>query len=169
MKKLTRNIQGLKFGKLSVLETTSKRRHGHVIYLCQCDCGNKKECAKGDLVRDVGGVKSCGCIRKKGRTRETQKIYNKIHKAVFRAKEKRFAYELDIDHHAKMILEPCTYCGYKSAEGIGLDRVDSSVGYTKENSVPCCTLCNQAKNDRSLTKFKEWLTRCYKRTIKGEK
>ena len=29
----------------------------------------------------------------------------------------------------------------------GIDRVDSNIGYTNENSVPCCKTCNFAKND----------------------
>ena len=33
------------------------------------------------------------------------------------------------------------------------DRVDSSLGYTVSNCVPCCKYCNQAKNDRSVSEF----------------
>jgi hypothetical protein len=41
----------------------------------------------------------------------------------------------------------------------GLDRVNSDLGYTKENSVPCCADCNFAKNDKTVEEFMEWLNR----------
>jgi hypothetical protein len=46
----------------------------------------------------------------------------------------------------------CVYCGdvIKSA---GIDRVDSSKGYTIENSVPCCSTCNFMKLRMSVTDF----------------
>lgn len=39
----------------------------------------------------------------------------------------------------------CFYCGRD--ERLGLDRVDSSRGYTPDNVVPCCRPCNVAKSD----------------------
>jgi hypothetical protein len=36
----------------------------------------------------------------------------------------------------------------------GIDRVDSKFGYTIENSVTCCALCNYTKND---TPYPEWI------------
>jgi hypothetical protein len=39
----------------------------------------------------------------------------------------------------------------------GIDRLNSDLGYTVENSVPCCTFCNIAKNDRPAEEFITWL------------
>jgi hypothetical protein len=39
----------------------------------------------------------------------------------------------------------------------GLDRKDSSLGYTKENVVSCCTQCNMAKNDTPYQEFIDWI------------
>lgn len=39
----------------------------------------------------------------------------------------------------------------------GIDRLNSGLGYTVENSVPCCTFCNIAKNDRPVEDFLIWL------------
>ena len=43
----------------------------------------------------------------------------------------------------------------------GIDRVDSSIGYTKENSVTCCKYCNFAKNTMSEDEFYKWIKRVY--------
>lgn len=53
-----------------------------------------------------------------------------------------------------MIVKPCEYCNEKPKKFNGLDRVDSNVGYTFLNVVPCCYDCNVMKSDLTLEKFK---------------
>lgn len=38
----------------------------------------------------------------------------------------------------------CYYCGREVY--VGVDRLDSDKGYTLENCVPCCSVCNRIKN-----------------------
>lgn len=47
---------------------------------------------------------------------------------------------------------PCFYCG-DSIETIGLDRMDSSKGYTLDNVVSCCFPCNEFKRRRDYSQF----------------
>ncbi len=68
-------------------------------------------------------------------------------------------------------LSPCFYCGehpkYKIHDNKkgdlssytynGLDRRDNNKGYTTENVVPCCAICNLAKSNLSYEKFIEWI------------
>lgn len=56
------NITGMRFGKLVALEetTTNKRKPK---WLCQCDCGAKKEIPYYSLCRKDRPTRSCGCIR----------------------------------------------------------------------------------------------------------
>jgi hypothetical protein len=35
----------------------------------------------------------------------------------------------------------------------GIDRVDSSIGYTEENTVPCCSPCNTLKGSGTRAEF----------------
>lgn len=32
------------------------------MWFCQCDCGNTKEVAADALLKNLGGIKSCGCL-----------------------------------------------------------------------------------------------------------
>lgn len=48
----------------------------------------------------------------------------------------------------------------------GIDRVDSSKGYTKENCIPCCRPCNVAKLDRTQEEF---INHAYRIVAKQEK
>ena len=43
----------------------------------------------------------------------------------------------------------CHYCGGSLPNfGYALDRKDNSRGYTRENVVPCCEICNTVKSNR---------------------
>jgi hypothetical protein len=70
-KKNYEDLLGQRFGKLLVVEMTEKRKRG-VVWLCQCECGNKKEISASDLKKNT---KSCGCntrIRMANLNRQTQ-------------------------------------------------------------------------------------------------
>ena len=51
------DLTGRRFGRLVVLERAPNTKRG-VVWLCQCDCGNKKVVPGQDL---KGKTKSCGC------------------------------------------------------------------------------------------------------------
>ncbi len=52
--------------------------------------------------------------------------------------------------------KPCHYCG-DPIETVGIDRVNSSLGYVPGNMVPCCSICNYMK----LTSCREdFITKC---------
>ena len=59
--------------------------------------------------------------------------------------------DLSKERITSLHLSHCTYCGLFPA--LGIDRMNSSVHYTSENSVACCTECNLAKNDLSIDEF----------------
>jgi hypothetical protein len=76
----------------------------------------------------------------------------------FRAKREHYSFQLSFEQFTSFWQKPCHYCG-DPIETIGLDRLDSSKGYELTNVVPCCILCNQAKNDLTVLQF---LTLCSK-------
>jgi len=43
----------------------------------------------------------------------------------------------------------------------GIDRIDSSKGYTIDNCVSCCTECNYAKHEMSVDEYKSFIQRVY--------
>lgn len=57
-----------------------------------------------------------------------------------------------VDEKALQILKtPCFYCG--DMKEIGIDRIDSSIGYQDDNCVSCCCMCNYMKRVYSLEEF----------------
>jgi hypothetical protein len=72
------------------------------------------------------------------------------------AKQKGRELELTKEDVAVLCVMPCYYCGIDPNEigtRFGIDRVDNTVGYTRANSVTCCTPCNYAKKDYHLYDF----------------
>jgi len=69
------------------------------------------------------------------------------------AKQRGIGFNLTKEEFSSYWQLPCEYCG-RAITTIGLDRVDSSVGYTMDNIVSCCTICNKMK--LAMTK-EEWL------------
>jgi hypothetical protein len=55
-------------------------------------------------------------------------------------------FSLTLEEYSLLVEQPCTYCGFDENEKyIGLDRIDNKAGYTLENVVPSCSLCNRAR------------------------
>jgi len=56
------NIDGQKFGRLTVLGDSGIRKGKRIIINCRCECGNLFQVRKGDLLNGKTG--SCGCLRR---------------------------------------------------------------------------------------------------------
>lgn len=97
------------------------------------------------------------------RTRErnysSEKMLNPLshfRKYIESACKRNIQFELNLEEFIAIVSNPCNYCEYYSkVEVIGIDRVDSSLGYIKSNIVPCCQKCNMMKGELTLNEFKE--------------
>lgn len=62
------------------------------------------------------------------------------------ALSKRLDFEISKDIFMTMVKDPCYYCGTLQEKGFnGIDRLDSTQDYVKENCVTCCEMCNMMK------------------------
>ena len=119
----------------------------------------------------AGATISCGCYKAEGLNKKEYGISSFNHKyrgykARARIHKKNISFDLTKEEFRDIVLQPCHYCNIESssvtmakptANGAfvsnGIDRVDSSKGYVKENCVPCCTRCNWMKGEMSYTEF----------------
>ncbi len=66
-----------------------------------------------------------------------------------RAQRKGRTWTLTFDEYSSLLQQPCFYCeGPLPETGVGLDRVDTLLGYDPGNVVPCCRTCNAVKGDQ---------------------
>ena len=74
---------------------------------------------------------------------------NRFKRSQNSAKDRKVSWELTYYQWIMLILgKGCHYCDGRLPEtGSSLDRKDSSIGYIRENVVPCCWECNKVKCD----------------------
>lgn len=75
------------------------------------------------------------------------------------AKKRNYMFELEYELFLKLFHSNCTYCNKEDSRGI--DRVDNSIGYIKENSVSCCEKCNRMKWKWSKQEFINHISKIY--------
>lgn len=93
------------------------------------------------------------------------KNYNKTLNGQFRTTKSRavvkgYEFLLSFDEFTKLVTSSCIYCG-ESKKRIGIDRIDNSLGYTKENSAPCCSMCNYMKKNYLKKEFLSHIKKIY--------
>lgn len=174
---------GDRFGRLVVIRKVGvhKKPCGTTQskYLCQCDCGNQTVVLMQNLKN--GNTKSCGCLTKEineeKRLPNNRGVINHIILQYKRhARDRGLYWGLSYEQVEEIINAPCFYCGTERSnhkvtknckEGYdhnGIDRIDSSKGYTPDNVVPCCKTCNRAKNNMDQMEFISWAQRVAKHT-----
>lgn len=124
-----------------------------------CKSGLRSEC-KFCTVRDVIQYnKEHREERNKYRNTTPKPKYNRYKKD---AKRKNRVFDLTFEQFMKFWQEPCYYCG-DVVKTVGLDRLDSKIGYVVSNLVSACEICNRMKRTYSLELF---LEKCYKIVIR---
>jgi hypothetical protein len=93
-----------------------------------------------------------------------------------KAKERKLEWAIPKDEFISLCIRNCYYCdvapkhiktGYKTRFVYnGLDRVDNTKGYTVSNVVPCCRMCNVAKNYYPQEEFLQWVGKVYLHNFK---
>jgi len=184
------NIQGQKFGRLTVIErvnnpTASREK---TKWKCLCDCGNIVFTITTKLKN--GHTNSCGCFkheellknqkerglkRRKGIKTPYHQAFNDYKRNARKDKRELLLTESDF---IGLFSKPCFYCGNideriyrytgETFKINGVDRIDSSKGYTIENTVSCCRKCNVAKHDYSNEQFLNWIKAVYKHSIEEQ-
>ena len=70
------DLTGKRFGRLTVIKKSNKKRYGRLSWDCQCECGNYIVVATQSL--NSGETKSCGCLSKEIAAKRLLKLKNDI-------------------------------------------------------------------------------------------
>jgi hypothetical protein len=63
------------------------------------------------------------------------------------AKNRGIPFGLTFEQYKEIVAQPCIYGNDRHKRANGVDRKDSSLGYTLDNSAPCCARHNRIKSD----------------------
>jgi hypothetical protein len=157
------DLTGQKFGLLTVQGYSHTNIHAY--WHCLCDCGNKKIASSTTL--KSGRVRSCGCLFRGRKVKYENKSEGAIEKVLDNyirgAKRRKLQFDLSKKSFIKKIEGNCHYCGREPEtesyyRGFcvlynGIDRKDNKLGYTEENSVTCCSMCNKMKMEMNHDSF----------------
>lgn len=67
----------------------------------------------------------------------------------YQAKRRGLTFALSREEITEITSAACHYCGGPLPNyGYGLDRKDNTQGYTRDNVVPCCMICNWIKSNQ---------------------
>lgn len=183
MGKTVRVEAGTVIGKFTVIRELPERGHGGAIFWeCQCVCGTYRKVRSSSIKNFDPQLRySCGCDKADSRSVDT--CYKNTY-AVYRrnARKRSIPFYLTYEDFCKLITKSCIYCGttggntfvrkYKTPPEIveykynGIDRINSDLPYTLDNSVPCCYNCNIAKFAQTQEQFKTLITNIYNYWIK---
>lgn len=162
---------GNRYGRLVVVQRAGSTPQGKAQWLCECDCG-QETVVNGQYLRD-GHTTSCGCRQNEGLLGDVAAFRQVLRMYVSGAKERGLEWALTNDQFRELTSGPCHYCGaepsqeppkphrlvYDTYIHSGLDRKDSTLGYTPENVVPCCTICNRMKMEMGYDEFLDSVVR----------
>jgi hypothetical protein len=150
-----------------------KLKRGEKRWECKCDiCGSEVTLTTGSLNR----TKSYGYCphRGLGVPRGTRKPGAAKIRAIKEyqrsAKRRGYSFELTDEEFYQLALMDCFYCGAPPGTATrtgfhevfvhnGIDRMNNTLGYTLENVVTSCRMCNLAKRDVSFEDFVAYLDR----------
>ena len=166
-----RDLTGQTFGKLTVVERVGSDKWHNSTWRCICSCGGTKIASQGVLTQ--GKVKTCGCSGKRWEKRpDGEAAFTELLGRYKKQAETRgYLFHLSEPEFRSLTGRDCYYCGTPPKQKVkthkntghyeynGVDRKDNTKGYTTDNCVPCCFICNRAKSSFSQEDFQDWIKR----------
>lgn len=95
-----KDLIGLRFGRLTVIERAGSNKDGRALWLCECDCG-KRDIKTGKLLLN-GHCKSCGCGEYENRVNNctSHKLSNTRLYNIWSGMKQRCYYPKHKDYHS---------------------------------------------------------------------
>jgi len=101
---------------------------------------------------------------------ERHELKYRFRRYFYNSKNKNREFLLSIEEFEEITNKRCYYCnGYNKSESLlieinsltycGIDRIDNTKSYIKENCVPCCNICNRMKLEMNTQEFIEHIRR----------
>lgn len=181
-----RIVNGQRYGYLTPVRFITSRN----AWECTCICGK--------IVYRLGAAllkykyPNCGCKKGLHAMLSDQRAHKNAIIATYvrHAKSRGHTFELSFDEAVRLFESSCHYCDkppsnertVKPSRRVrnkyncnittyyysGIDRVDSSKGYTVDNCVPCCFQCNWSKSNCSLEEWRAWVISLYQKMFNDQ-
>lgn len=157
---------GKKFGMLTAIKPVDsytgkngKSYQNRVKWLFDCECGTQFIGVLSFIKKQK--MASCGCAHSATQLGAENIMFKSYQ---IGAKKRNLDFTLEFSDFQALVNTNCFYCDTPPKERDysykvfkpklnGIDRKNNDLGYTKENSLPCCTECNYFKRTLPYEKF----------------
>lgn len=161
------DYSGVKQGQLTVIRPVFRSykqgKQQKWYWQCQCSCGRITYTDPHALSMQTKHYCQV-CARQKvieqTRLPGNLAVWHRVFKDTRNnAKKRGYQVQLDFQTFKQIAQRNCYYCGCQPKLGSygiarnGVDRLDNTIGYTKDNCVPCCGMCNIMKRDHTQQAF----------------
>lgn len=156
------------FANLKVLNKYEYRKNRLYLF-CECSkCNNTKYISSLSLLKN----KSCGCSGS-NRIEKNRSAFNRVMDIYLNnARSRNLNFSLTEEECRQLFAGNCHYCNagpskVKKSSGNGefiyngIDRVNNLLGYSKNNCVSCCFLCNVMKLNLEYETFVSQIIKIY--------
>lgn len=164
-------LTGQRFGNWTVIGRSQNMRSPSVRWSVRCACGQISSRQSTPLRR--GTSTCCNVCAAKKMLKSSSEIRNRFSGYRANARSRGIEFALTVEQFTEITAKNCHYCDVQPKEFIrcrskhhpqkylfnGIDRKDNSLGYTPENSLPCCEFCNFRKGKCSYEDFISWMQR----------
>lgn len=167
---------GNTYGVLTVV-SFDRTENSRSYFNCKCSrCGGISSVRSDRFSSKTYTPKSCShCVNDLQKEIADEKYaedrpYNqRFNSLMSNAKERNISVEITKEEAFELFKQPCYYCGEIEVDDKigGIDRINSDLGYTRDNTVSCCWVCNLMKNRFSLDIFYNKIDKIYNKHIKS--
>lgn len=149
----------------TIVETADVPKRGRH-YECMCKCGTLCIVSLSDLSRGASKrCSKCGFIESSMKRFIPYGYVFKTYRNNAKKRDKEFT--LTLDEAVELFTSDCHYCkagpsnSYSGGGSTwmynGIDRKNNNLGYTPDNVVPCCRICNIGKAGLSYEQYMDWI------------
>lgn len=133
------------------LEEEVKGVKGSTVFKCK-ECYEKERKVELNRTRDKRNYKNENKLN-------LEKYYQQYS---IDAGKRNLEFSISFDLFKDIVESPCRYCKcYNEIEVVGIDRVNSALGYIESNVVPCCETCNIMKSKYNIIHFAKHIITLY--------
>ena len=150
-----KDYTGLETNKFIILKKQkTKAKNQCYEYIALCKFCNKEFITNSQKISTNRGCNNCGICPKREKRKNGYEVLYKSYQ--YSAKKRKLEFNLKIEEFIETVTKNCYYCGMEpslrdnerkilSIYTNGIDRLNNTKGYLKDNCVPCCPTCNLMK------------------------